>query len=181
MKTRIAAIVRQIRLSRTWHRRFGLFLLFFITISSITGLLLAWKKDVALLQPPSQKGPKMALEKALPIAELQRLAQITLVQNQPEQAENSVDRLDIRPGKGIVKCLFDKGYWEVQLDLYEGKTLSVAQRHSDWIEQLHDGSLISDWFKLLSMNILGFGLLLLGSTGLWLWYGPKKVKQLKKR
>lgn len=181
MKTRIRAIVHQIRFSRTWHRRLGLFLFFFISISSLTGILLAWKKEVALLQPPSQKGPKMALEQALPIAELQGLAEAALLQAQPQQADNSIDRLDIRPSKGIVKCLFEKGYWEVQLDLYEGKTLSVAQRHSDWMEQLHDGSLIADWFKLLSMNVLGLGLLLLGASGLWLWYGPKKIKQLKKR
>lgn len=181
MITRIRALAQQIRWSRSWHRRFGLFLFVFISISSLTGILLAWKKDIAVLQPPSQKGSKQALTQALPLAELQERATVALKATVPNQDNNTLDRMDVRPDKGIVKCLFEQGYWEVQLDLYDGSTLSVAQRHSDWIEQLHDGSLIADWFKLLSMNLLGLGLLFLGGTGLWLWYGPKKIRRLKKQ
>jgi len=59
--------------------------------------------------------------------------------------------------------------------------LSVARRHSDWIEQLHDGSIISDLFKLISMNFLGIGLLIMILSGLWLWYGPKKFRKMKRR
>ena len=37
----------------------------------------------------------------------------------------------------------------------------------------------SDGFKLISMNYLGIGLLVLLITGVWLWLGPKKIKKLK--
>ncbi len=33
--------------------------------------------------------------------------------------------------------------------------------------------------KLVSMNLLGAGLLLLGGTGVWLWYGPRRVRRHK--
>jgi uncharacterized iron-regulated membrane protein len=87
--------------------------------------------------------------------------------------------MDVRPSKGIAKVLFENGYWEVQIDGTSGKILSISRRHSDWIEHLHDGSIISDWFKLVSMNYLGLGALFLIGTGIWLWYGPKKVRQIK--
>jgi len=58
--------------------------------------------------------------------------------------------------------------------------LSIDKRYSDWIESLHDGSIISDGFKLVSMNFLGMGLLFLIFTGLWLWYGPRRIR-IKKR
>ena len=95
--------------------------------------------------------------------------------------KNGVDRIDARPSKGMVKVLFEKGYWEVQVDAKSGKVLSVARRHSDWIEAIHDGSIVSQLFKLISMNILGIGLFILVVAGIWLWYGPKKVRKLRKR
>jgi len=97
------------------------------------------------------------------------------------RSELSIDRIDIRPDKGIVKVNFEQAYWEVQMDGHSGKVLSIAQRHSDWIEQVHDGSIISETFKLLSMHTLSFGLLALVMSGCWLWLGPKKIRRLKKQ
>ena len=139
------------------------------------------KKDFDILQPPTQKGESKELTTWKPVSELSDLAYKALVEAYPDEVENAVDRLDVRPSKGIAKVLFESGYWEVQIDGTSGQILSINRRHSDWIEHLHDGSIISDWFKLLSMNYLGLGALALILTGLWLWYGPKKVRNLKKR
>jgi hypothetical protein len=87
--------------------------------------------------------------------------------------------MDVRPDKGIIKVLFKNGYWEVQVDGQTGKVLSVAQRHSDWIEHIHDGSIVNDVFKLAYTNILGIGLFVLAASGLWLWYGPKVIRRSK--
>jgi hypothetical protein len=92
---------------------------------------------------------------------------------------NPVERFDVRPDKGIIKVLFKKGYWEAQVDGTSGKVLSLAQRHSDWIEHIHDGSIISDPFKLMYTNILGIGLLLLALSGLYMWYAPKVIRRSK--
>jgi uncharacterized iron-regulated membrane protein len=92
---------------------------------------------------------------------------------------SNLDRIEYRPTKGIAKVIFDTGSWEVQVDATNLQVLSVAKRNSDWIEQIHDGSIISDFFKLVSMNFLGFGLIILLLTGFYLWYGPKKIRKIK--
>jgi len=173
--------IKSLRRFRVWHRFLGTSLALFLFISAITGILLALKKDVDLLQPPTQKGESKDLIDWKPLNELADVAQLEFVKAYPEQRENTIDRMDVRPSKGVVKVLFDKGYWEVQVDGKTGEIKSIAKRHSDWIEALHDGSIISDGFKLISMNTIGIGLLLMITTGLWLWYGPKKYRQLKKR
>ncbi|SFU79131.1 hypothetical protein SAMN04487941_2411 [Pontibacter akesuensis] len=164
---------------RVYHRYLGLCLGLFLLISSITGLLLGWKKNVDLLQPPTQDGLTTDLTQWIPLADMASVATAALdsAQGMPDVP---IDRLEARPDKGIVKVLFAEGYWEVQLDGGTGKVLSVAQRHSDWIEHLHDGSIISDGFKLVSMNVLGLGLLVLTLTGVSLWFFPKQIRKLKK-
>jgi uncharacterized iron-regulated membrane protein len=90
-----------------------------------------------------------------------------------------LDRIDVRPSKGILKFQYTPGYWEVQVDGKSGDILSVEKRYSDLIEKIHDGSIITDWFKLISMNILGIGLVLMILSGFWLWYGPHKIRKIK--
>lgn len=167
-----------LRSYRVYHRYLGLGLGVFLIISSVTGLLLGWKKDIDLLQPPTQKGASTDLAQWISVAEMATLAQ-TALDSAQQLANTPIDRLEARPDKGIVKVLFAEGYWEVQLDGSTGKVLSVARRHSDWIEHLHDGSIISDGFKLVSMNVVGLGLLALVISGFILWLFPRKVRQLK--
>ena len=178
--SKLKSYVSSLRSFRVWHRYLGIILLILILISSVTGILLAWKKNVDLLQPPTQKGESKSLTTFKPIAEISEIALTELIKKYPEQAENSVDKLDVRPSKGIVKVLLEEGNWEVQVDGTTGEVKSIAKRHSDWIESLHDGSIVSDFFKLLSMNVLGFGLIIMLVTGFWLWYAPRLVRKLRK-
>jgi len=150
-------------------------------ISALTGIFLGWKKNAAWLQPVTQEGISKDLGQWKSMRELADLAETALYTTQPAQLDNPIDRIDVRPGKGIAKVLFEKGWWEVQIDGASGEILSVAKRHSDWIEKLHDGSIVSDFFKLLMMNALGIGLLILMITGLWLWYGPQIYRKLNRR
>lgn len=144
-------------------------------------MFLALKKEFNILQPVSQKGTSDSLKDWKSVEEIAQLAQSAFIQQYPNQINNTVSRIDVRPGKGIAKVLFEKGYWEVQVDGTTGAVLSMAKRHSDWIESLHDGSIISDGFKLISMNLLGLGVLFLIATGLWLRYGPGLVKKSKRK
>jgi uncharacterized iron-regulated membrane protein len=168
-----------LRNDRVYHRYLGLFLAVFLLISGITGLLLSWKKEVDLLQPPTQKGTTTDLSQWIPLSKMALLATAALDSSQ-NIVSNPIDRIEARPEKGIVKVLFLEGYWEVQLDGSTGKVLSVDRRHSDWVEQLHDGSIVSDGFKLVSMNILGLGLLASIVSGFILWFYPRRIRQLKK-
>jgi uncharacterized iron-regulated membrane protein len=161
-----------------YHRFLGLLIGSFVLISSVTGMLLAWKKDVDLLQPPTQKGATTDLKQWIPLSEMAILS-IAGLDSAAAIKNNPIDRIEARLDKGIVKTLFVEGSWEVQLDASTGKVLSVARRHSDWIEKVHDGSIISDLFKVISMNVLGLGLLILSVTGFLLWFLPKKIRRLK--
>ena len=173
--------INSLRNFRKLHRYLGISIAILLLISALTGILLSLKKDVDLLQPPTQKGESKNLAEWKPLEELQQIAEMALYQAEPSQAGNPVDRLDIRPSKGIAKVLFENQQWEVQIDGASGNVLSIARRHSDWIESLHDGSIVNDLFKLISMNFLGFGLICLLLTGLWLWYGPRRFRFLRRR
>ncbi len=95
--------------------------------------------------------------------------------------------MDIRPDKGSVKFLFTGGYWEVQLDGATGELLHMGVRYSDFIENIHDGTIIdrllgirSGLFKLVYTNLMGIALLTFTLTGFWLWYGPKRMRRSKR-
>lgn len=170
-------IAKSIRNYRKVHRYLGLILVLLLLISAVTGVLLGWKKNVNLLQPETQKGISLDINEWQPVKQLEEKA-LLAVDSLGLSASN-LDRIEYRPTKGIAKVIFDTGSWEVQIDATNLEILSVAKRNSDWIEQIHDGSIISDFFKIFSMNFLGFGLIILLITGIWLWYGPKKMRKVK--
>ncbi len=161
---------RSLRVPRKWHRRISMVLLLFIVISSVTGLMLAWKKQFGWLQPSEVKGVSTDVaDWVVPvlIADAAKRALSDSLKLTPEQLP-VLDRLDARPKHGTVKVVF-KGDWEVQVDATTAAVLSVAKRNADWIERLHDGSIVADWFKNLSMTLLAIGLLFLSGTGYWMW------------
>ncbi len=173
----IQNLVHRLRQFRSIHKWIGISVALFMLVTSITGVMLGWKKNVELLQPATLKGGTLDVTKWVSFERISQsaLKAIDSVTNE----ENSIDRLDVRFDKGIIKVLFTNGYWEAQVDAATGKTLSVAQRHADWIEHIHDGSIINEFFKLIYTNYIGFGLLFLSITGFWLWYGPKRIRKAK--
>jgi uncharacterized iron-regulated membrane protein len=178
VQPRATGSVRSLRTLRPLHRWIGLLLAAVLVVSSATGILLGWKKHSDLLQPPTQRGASADMGLWRPLHEIHDLAQHALADHlRPGDARDlAVDRLDARPGHGIVKVLFVEGYWEVQVDATTGEIRSIARRHSDWIEQLHDGSIIHELFKFGVMNVLGVGLLFLALTGCWLGYAPHRIR-----
>lgn len=170
-------VAKSVRSYRSLHKYIGLSLCLLMIISAVTGVLLAWKKQSDVIQPPTLKGETLDASSYASVEEM--MNQAALAVDSLGLSIDNLDRLEYRATKGIAKAVFDTGNWEVQLDAKSLKVLSVAKRHSDWIEQLHDGSIISETFKITSMNLLGLGLLFLVGSGLWLWYGPKKIRRLK--
>lgn len=170
-------LVQRLRQFRTLHHWVGIAVVLFMFISGITGLLLGWKKNVDLLQPPTIKGGSVDIADWVSYETVVRNANRALDSVLHEQ--HGIERIDARPDKGIIKVVY-LNYWEVQVDGKSGKALSVAPRHADWIEHIHDGSIISDGFKLLYTNYIGLGLMTMSITGFWLWYGPRRIRQKKK-
>lgn len=176
---KIKRTVKSVRNYRTYHRYLGLTLSILLIISAITGILLGWKKNVDWLQPSSQKGVSIEIAEFQPVEKLTQSALVAV--DSLGLNMSHLDRIEYRPNKGMAKVRFTEGQWEVQVDAVNLQILSVAKRNSDWIEQLHDGSIISDTFKLISMNFLGIGLFILIFSGLWLYFGPKRIRALKSK
>ncbi len=172
-----------LRVFRKIHRFTGAALFIFFFIVAITGLLLGWKKQTGLL-PGSQKGISASPESWLSIDSLISLSNTYLHDSVSPQHSTKLDRIDIRPDKGMVKIVYADHYWGLQLDCTNGKLLQIDKRGSDFIEHIHDGSILDksmswpDLFKLFYTSLMGLSLIIFTVTGFWLWYGPKRMRKL---
>jgi hypothetical protein len=180
-------IVKRTRWYRKIHRWIasGLFVFFFFI--AITGLLLGWKKNSnGYLLADSQKGVSTDSKNWLSVDSLQCIAFKIYADSTHAANKPTVERIDIRPSKGMVKFVFSEKYLAVQLDCSTGKLLHFERRRADFIEHLHDGTILDNLFKtnggifkLSYTTIMGVSLLILTITGFWLWYNPKRIKQKK--
>lgn len=174
--------VKSLRLLRNLHKWLGIPLIIFFFLIGITSILLAWKKKVELLPPTLET--KIEQGDWISPAEMVNIAEAEM-QKIGESTE--VDRIDIRPEKGIAKVTFKTHFTEVQLDGMSGEVLSIETRHSDWIEKVHDGSIVDFYLggdeatKLTYSTLTALGLILMGVSGFYLWYYPKAIRRLKRR
>ena len=174
-----------IRFFRYIHRKVAICFFVFFFIISTTGLLLGWKKKTGLLAP-TQKGVSIKPHEWLTVDSLHKLATKYLRDSVGPSLSNELDRIDIRPSRGIVKFVFANHYWGLQLDCTTGKLLLIEKRNSDLIEDIHDGTILDKLFgtdeksMLGYTTIMGISLFLLTLTGFWLWYGPKRLRKRKK-
>lgn len=164
------------RLARRWHRIGSIVIAIPFLVVILSGLLLQMKKEFQWIQPPTQKGgqavPELSFEQIL-----------TATAAVPEAAVASwddIDRLDVRPDKGMLKVQCNNGV-EVQLDASSGALLQVATRRSDLIEGLHDGSFFHDSAKLWLFLPSGLVALLLWISGVYLWWLPHGMRRAKKQ
>ena len=169
-------VVVWLRRLRPLHRWVGVPLTLLILLSSLTGILLGWKKYVPVLQPPVQRGASLEARDWQPLHLIASAAEAGMREHLGT-APGPIDRFDVRPSKGVAKVLFREGFWEVQVDLTTTRVLSVDRRASDFIETLHDGSILGEASRATMSTVLGLGLLLLSLSGLWLWWGPKLARR----
>ncbi len=168
--------VAVLRIFRKVHRLMGAVLFIFFFVVAITGVLLGWKKNTnGWLLPTTSKGTSTNLAVWKPIATLHTIADSVLLERFDNTLATDLDRIDIRKDKGIVKFVYAKHYWEVQLDGATGNVLQVNMRKSDFIEDIHDASYLDTYFntkgepiKLAYTLIMGTALFLFCTTGFWL-------------
>jgi uncharacterized iron-regulated membrane protein len=141
-----------------------------------TGLLLQLKKQLTWVQPAEQRGsgkiPAVSFDQILEACRSVPEAGI--------ESWDDIDRLDVRPGKGMLKVQ-GKNCWEIQLDAQTAKVLQVAYRRSDLIEAIHDGSWFHDYAKLGVFLPVAVLLLLMWVTGIYLFWLPIVVKRRRRR
>lgn len=135
-----------------------------LIIVIVTGVLLLLKKDVAWIQPPTVKTtierPHLSFDEIL--ASVNTVPEVSPVQ------WSDIDRLDVRPSKGVIKARL-KNNWEVQINPKDGTVMSVAFRRSDVIESIHDGTFFHDKAKLSVFLPAAIVLLVLWMTGMYLF------------
>ena len=118
----------------------------------VTGLLLQMKKHWTWVQPAEQRGTGTA-----PVLLLEGV--LAAVRGVPElkvSGWKDVNRIDLRPGRGVAKVWLNSG-WEAQVDLGTGAVMHVAYRRSDLIESIH------------------------GLGGLWMGWVPYHAKRERRR
>tara|TARA_S200000501_G_scaffold376401_1_gene431260 strand:+ start:2187 stop:2693 length:507 start_codon:yes stop_codon:yes gene_type:complete len=144
-----------------------------VVIIFSTGVLLQFKKQSNWVQPnieiTSDSKPVMLnsyLESAKTVAEAEIISW------------DNIDRIDIRPDKGIAK-IRSKNNWEIQLDLETSEIYSVNYRRSDIIESIHDGSFFTDYIKFGVFFPTGILMIVLSFTGIYMFIIPILRKRKK--
>jgi uncharacterized iron-regulated membrane protein len=175
---------RTLRIFRKLHRYTGATLFAFFFVVSISSVLLGWKKNSAgYIMAKSFSGTSSDFSDWLTVDSLYILATGYLRDSVDAGLSNALDRMDIRKEKGMVKFIFSEHFTGLQLDGATGRLLHVEQRRSDFIEKIHDGSIVdhylgtNGYFKLFYTSLMGLALLLFTVTGFWLWYGPKRMRR----
>ncbi|MEQ1923197.1 MAG: PepSY-associated TM helix domain-containing protein [Pyrinomonadaceae bacterium] len=161
----------------------ALFVFFFII--ALSGLFLGWKKHTGgLILADTHKGRSSDTKDWLPMKQLQENAIKYAREKISPTISTEIDRIDVRPDKGMAKFIFVEGYAGVQVDCTTGELLHIEVRTSDLIENIHDGSILDrllatsyGQIKLVYTSIMGVALITFTVTGFWLWFGPKRFKK----
>ena len=171
---------------RQWHRKIASVLFIFFFIISITGIMLGWKYlfTKTIFDNKNIKA-ETALNKWLPLDTLEAMATASIntkTKNSFKQAEN----IQLKPSKGYINFSFKNNY-NIQVDGATGAPIHIEQKNGSFIQDIHDGALVGDWFNLKSgltktiySTIMGLSLLFLTISGFYLWWKPKQIKQSKK-
>lgn len=164
------------KFNRISHRWGSVLIALPLVLVIATGILLMLKKQSSWIQPPTVGGSTKELK--LTFDEI-----LAAAQSVPEAGITSwdqIDRLDVRPSKGMIKVR-GTNRWEIQLDAVTAEVLHVAYRRSDLIESLHDGSFFNDKVKLYVFLPSGIILFLLWVTGLYLFAQPYLIRRKRRR
>jgi len=142
-----------------------------------SGLLLQMKKQWTWVQPAEQRGtgtsPVLGLEGMLTSVRAVPALGVT--------GWDDVNRVDVRPGRGIAKVWLQNG-WEVQVDMGTGRVLQSEYRRSDLIESIHDASFGAGGLSKLGIFLpSGMTLLIMWLTGMWMLWLPFSVKRRRRK
>jgi len=164
------------RLLRQIHYWLSLAVFLPAGIIFIAGIFLMLKKEIDWIQPATSRG---VITEQIPDITYQQMLEVSRLQSEANVSEwSDIDRIDIRPDKGIAKVRAKSG-WEIQIDTKTTKVLKVAYRRSDLIESIHDGSFFADSMKLYVFLPTGILLVVMWGTGVYLFLLPRFRKRKK--
>ncbi len=167
--------MRTANMIRRTHYWASLVLLVPVLIVIGSGVLLLLKKEFDWIQPPTQEviaAPEVSFETILSVVKSIPEMQVT--------DWSDIDRLDVRPEKGIVKVR-GNNLWEAQLNLKTGEVLQLAYRRTDVIESIHDGSWFHSQTKLWVFLPAAFVLLFMTLSGTYLFVERLQARSRKRK
>jgi uncharacterized iron-regulated membrane protein len=155
---------------RETHKWTGIVLAVVFIEMGATGFLLLQKKRFDWIQPPTRTGAPGDVATLITLPEV--LA-VVLEQGHPDFRDvGDIDRIDFRPAARVHRVHSRHNHSELQVDAVTGEVLSLAPRRSDWLEDLHDGSLLGDWAHAVLLPLTAVILVFLSVSGLYLWLQP---------
>ncbi|MBQ4862375.1 PepSY domain-containing protein [Pseudoalteromonas sp. MMG013] len=161
--------------NRSIHKWASIVISLPLLVVLVTGILLLVKKEFSFIQPPTAKGeftvPTMTFEQILTVAKSVESANIT--------DWDDIRRLDVRPSKGITKIRSHNSV-EIQVDSTTGKVLHIAQRNSELIESIHDGTFFEKNANIWLMLPVSLVVLIISITGIILFIQPYRKKKKRK-
>ena len=137
-----------------------------IIIMVASGVMLQLKKQSNWIQPNVE-----ITSSSKPVMLQSYLEAAISVKEANVSSWDDIERIDIRPGKGIAK-LKSKNNWEIQIDIETAEIYATNFRRSDIIESIHDGSFFSEAVKYGWFLPSGILLLFLSLTGIYMFFIP---------
>ncbi len=166
---------------RALHRWIGLIASLFLMTLAVTGTLLATKKTTGWVRPAEADGPK--IEALHEVVSVHQATQAAFALGIAElKSHKDIDRVDYRPKSNVFKIVSKRGYHEVQVNGKTGEVLQVAHRVDQYVEDIHDLSLFSDWLNGYFLPFIGLGLFTLGLSGVIIFFVPvfRRIKARRK-
>ncbi len=162
--------------NRLIHKWVSIVIAIPLLVVFVTGILLLTKKEFAFIQPPTARGegtiPSINFDQVLSVASTVEQARIS--------GWDDIDRLDVRPSKGIIK-IRGRNRIEIQIDGQTGDVLHVAKRRSDFIESIHDGTFFEKNANLWLMLPVAIVAILMSITGTIMFFIPYFKKKKRRR
>ena len=140
-----------------------------------TGVLLQLKKQSNWIQP--------SIEKTSTNKPTMLISYLEAAKSVPEaniKSWEDIDRIDIRPDKGIAK-IRSNNHLEIQIDSATAEIFSVNYRRSDIIESVHDGSFFTDYVKFGWFLPTGILLIIVSISGIYMFLLPLMIKRKRTR
>ncbi|MCC6727129.1 MAG: PepSY domain-containing protein [Saprospiraceae bacterium] len=182
MQQQTEQLASKTRAYRRLHKLVAVPLFAFMFLIGITGVLLGWKRQTGIA-PPTITGSNTSADAWISLDSIQKIA---LARISSLSLDRQIERIDIRPDKGIAKVVFVKHYTEFQIDCTTGKLLSEEARLHDFVEHLHDGTILDRLFgtknnpiKTSYTTITSLALITLSFSGFWMWFNPRRIRRIK--
>lgn len=171
---------RLARHARSWHKWTGLLLSLVMAVLAISGVFIAFKKELEYLQPAARSGTAVPLESVLPPAQI--AARVYALQQEEGGARHAINRIELRPERFLYKVRLESDSAfasprELQFDAGSGELLHRGVRGDQLWMDVHSFGIFGQWTKLILMSLAGVSLFWLSLSGLYLFSFPRWLRR----